>query len=336
MTKTTQAVAPRPAQQVAKVPVTIATCLLSPKWKDEVQKVIPAGIMIDAMLRVARTRASDDKIAKCDPTSFLQALLKCGRAGLYPDGREAHLVAFGTEVQAIFDWKGIVALAGRAGILVTPKLVYSGDTFSVEEDDGNGKTRVTHKVNYMRARGDLVLAYSRAVLPSGQVDYEFMTADEVEETRKTYSRAKDSTPWKESWGEMAKKTVIKRHSKRWDMSPEIRQAINGDDDTFGQQPEQPKGPSKPIFKTTVEADEPKKPEPESKPAQDTEGADLESALLKLMMRDNIEEGQLVVFLRTIAMAEPDDDQLSDLDDQTKASVLAQWDEFVVKIREQSQ
>lgn len=219
-------------QALVKQEPTVLSCIGSDVWKEEVQKVIPKEIALEAMLRVGRSVASDPKFANVDPKSFLLALLKCSRAGLYPDGREAHLIAFGREVQAIFDVKGICALAGRAGILVTPKIVLEKDEFEVQEDDGAGKTKVTHRADYRKPRGEIQVVYSRAVMPNGAVDYEIMSADEVEHVRQTFSRAKDSTPWKNSWGEMAKKTVIKRHSKRWDMSPELRQALNADDDSL--------------------------------------------------------------------------------------------------------
>lgn len=233
-------------QAIQKQEPTVLSCIGSDVWKEEVQKVIPKEIALEAMLRVGRSVASDPKFNNVDPKSFLLALLKCGRAGLYPDGREAHLIAFGRDVQVIFDVKGICALAGRAGILVTPKVVFENDQFEVEEDDGTGKTKVVHKVDYRKPRGEIQAVYSRAVMPSGQVDYEIMSADEVERVRQTFSRAKDSTPWKNSWGEMAKKTAVKRHSKRWDMSPEIRQALNADDDSLQDAKEM--RVSAPIFK----------------------------------------------------------------------------------------
>lgn len=232
-----------------KQPLTVLSCLGSEVWKEEVGKVIPKEIVLEALLRVARSTASDPKFNNADPKSFLLALLKCARAGLYPDGREAHLITFGKDVQAVFDVKGICSLASRAEILVTPKLVFENDEFTVEEDDGTGKTRIRHSVNYRESRGAIKAVYSRAVMKDGQVDYEIMSADEVESVRQHYSRAKDSSPWKNSWGEMAKKTVIKRHSKRWDMSPEIRQAMNADDDSL--QLDRPPTPVKPIFSSST-------------------------------------------------------------------------------------
>lgn len=304
---------------LSKSPPTVLSCIGSDVWKEEVAKVIPKEIALDALLRVARSTASDNKFANCDPKSFLLALLKCGRAGLYPDGREAHLIAFGKDVQAVFDVKGICSLAGRAGILVTPKLVFENDEFTVEEDDGNGKTKILHRVNYRAPRGAIQAVYSRAVMKDGQVDYEIMSADEVEQVRQHYSRAKDSSPWKNSWGEMAKKTVIKRHSKRWDMSPEIRQALNSDDDTAP-----PIGASRlatPIFKAkAIELP----PEPEVVVNWHFE---LCKKTHELCKRDEIESKTLAEFMQSVGLLEEGELNVSLASEEGLKTVLDNWEDF---------
>lgn len=317
-------------------------CVSSDKWKEEVAKVIPNGIAVEAMLRVARSVATDSKFANCEPTSFLSALLKCARAGLYPDGREAHLIAFGRDVQAIFDVKGICALASREGITVTPKLVHANDEFEVDEDDGAGKTRVLHKVDYRKSRGEIAAVYSRATLPNGQVDYEFMTTEEVEQVRNHYSRAKESTPWKNSWGEMAKKTVIKRHSKRWDLSPETRSALNSDDDSAPPLAGEVKPPAAPLFKgpaPVVEAPPPAPPaappkEARPKPARPTN--DPVASVRQMCKVSDIKEETLIGFLKLIGMAEESDTTLEEVNNgnsETMGLVMAQWDEFSARMKE---
>lgn len=298
-------------------PPNILDCIGSDQWKVEVGKVIPKEVTLEAVLRVARSVASEQKFSQCDPRSFLLALLKCARSGLYPDGREAHLIPFGREVQAVFDWKGMVALANRAGYLVTPKLVHENDKFEVHEDDGTGQTKITHQADYRRPRGEVQAVYSRAVRPDGKVDYEIMTAEEVEQTRQQYSKAKDSSPWKNSYGEMMKKTVIKRHSKRWDLSPEIRQALNADDDapSFNE----PKVAT-PIFKT--------KPAVVDVPPGKSELEQVQ----ELMKKDDIQEATLMEFLEAVGLA-VDVEDVANLHPTTLLTVIEQWPEFVSKIRE---
>lgn len=251
-----------PQQAVQKAPLSLAQCVNSDTWKTEIQKVIPKELVIDAFLRVTRTVASERKFAECDQRSFLSALLKCARAGLAPDGIHAHLIPFGKEVTCIFDWKGVVDLAARNSIEVIPKVICEFDKFSVEEDDGTGKTVVHHSWG-QENRGTITGYYSRARRKDGSVDYEFMSRDEVEETRKNYSNARNSKAWQNSFDEMAKKTVIKRHSKRWPISQEIRAAIQSDDDGITDTPALTV--AKPIFESAppaIKVLKQPKPEPE--------------------------------------------------------------------------
>lgn len=327
--------APNTAMARPKDSPNLLTCIASDQWKQEVTKVLPKDITLEAVLRVARSVASEARFAQCEPRSFLLALLKCARAGLYPDGREAHLIPFGKEVQAIFDWKGLVALANRAGYLVTPKLVHENDVFEVDEDDGSGQTKVLHKADYRKPRGEVQAVYSRVVRPDGRVDYEIMTAEEVEQTRKQYSRAKDSSAWKNSWPEMAKKVCVKRHSKRWDLSPEIRQAINADDDApvFNEPPK----PTKPIFskpaQPAAQLEMPAIPAQESEP-----DAESESPLAKvksLCAEAKTPESTLIEFLSVIGLAN-DGENLSTVGDDALAMVISQWPEFSARINEVKQ
>ncbi len=56
-----------------------------------------------------------------------------------------------------------------------------------------------------------------------------MSKDEVEAIRKR-SRSGSSGPWVTDWNEMAKKTVFRRHSKWLPLSPDLRDAIEKDED----------------------------------------------------------------------------------------------------------
>jgi hypothetical protein len=59
-----------------------------------------------------------------------------------------------------------------------------------------------------------------------------MTVEEIEKTR-AVSRSKDDGPWVQWWGEMARKTVAKRHAKVLPMSNDARAALARDDEADG-------------------------------------------------------------------------------------------------------
>jgi hypothetical protein len=78
-------------------------------------------------------------------------------------------------------------------------------------------------------RGDTVGAYAIIRLTSGEVIQEVMDHDEIERIR-GFSKAKDSPAWKNHWGEMARKTVLKRAAKSAPTSAEMLQLLDRDDD----------------------------------------------------------------------------------------------------------
>ena len=81
----------------------------------------------------------------------------------------------------------------------------------------------------------------------------------------TFSKAKDADAWKKSWNEMAKKTVIRRHSKRWPLSGEIAAAFSDEAE------ERPQSFSRPSLNGGDLVEVISKPEPE---IDDGEGTDL--------------------------------------------------------------
>lgn len=208
----------------------IRDLLQSDNVKSQLAMVLPKHLTADRMARVACTAIlKTPKLAQCRPESLLQALMVCSQAGLEPDGRNAHLIPYGDQVQVIFDYKGLVALAKRNGVDVKAEVVRANDDFEYLADDGSGKTILRHSFNAFADRGGIVGVYSRAIEDGKSPDYEIMSVDEVNSIRKR-SRASDSGPWVTDYSEMAKKTAIRRHSKRWNLSLEVAEAINGDDD----------------------------------------------------------------------------------------------------------
>lgn len=230
---TTQALAQRPpVSPVVAAKRDIQSFLQSDRVKQQMALALPKHITPDRMVRVALTAIlRNPALMQCSQESLLNSLMRCSQVGLEPDGRNAHLIPYGNKCEAIFDWKGLVNLARRNGVLCTAKLVCQRDTFIVKEDDGTGKSSIIHEIDYAQPRGDVYAVYSRAKT-GDDVDYEIMTKDEIEYVRNTFSRAKDADAWSKSWGEMAKKTVIRRHSKRWPLDAEIAAAFEDEAETI--------------------------------------------------------------------------------------------------------
>lgn len=205
----------------------IRTLIQSDAVKQQLALVLPKHLTADRMARVALTSImKTPKLGLCSPESLLQALMLCSQAGLEPDGRNAHLIPYGDQVQVIFDWKGLVSLAKRNGIQnIAAEIVCENDTFEWHRD-GEG-LHFKHRIEFRKPRGNMFAAY--CIWKDGsQFDGEVMTIEEVEGIRKR-SRAGNAGPWVTDFNEMAKKTVIRRASKKWPLDSEVAEAMNDAD-----------------------------------------------------------------------------------------------------------
>jgi len=217
------------SNQVAVKTKDVRDLLQSERILDQVRLALPAHMTPDRMVRVMCTAMlRNPKLLDCRQESLVEALMICSQAGIEPDGRNAHLIPYGDKVQVIFDYKGLVAIAERNGVeSIYADRVCENDQFEAWVEEGAKKLR--HRVDWKKQRGN-PYAYYASCIRNNRLDYEVMTKDEVDAIRKR-SRASGSGPWVTDYDEMAKKTVLRRMSKRWDLSPEARDAITADDDT---------------------------------------------------------------------------------------------------------
>jgi recombination protein RecT len=218
MSDTTTAVANRPA--------TIRDELQGDAFKRAIGQVLPKHLTPDRMARVAiMAMTKNPKLAQCDRTSFFGAMMTLSQYGLEPDGRRAHLIPYGTTCQLVIDYKGLVELAMRSGLVsnIHADVVCEEDEFSYK----NGE--VNHEPNLRKERGAVFAVYAIAKFKDGAEKSEVMSLSEVEAIRKR-SKSGTSGPWVTDWNEMAKKTVFRRLSKWLPLSPEFRDAVEADTD----------------------------------------------------------------------------------------------------------
>jgi recombination protein RecT len=213
----------------AKKPATIRDHLQSDAFKDAVAKALPKHLTPDRFLRVAATALTKTpKLAQCEQASFFNALLSLSQYGLEPDGRRAHLIPYGNQCQLIIDYKGLVELVMRSGVVskIHADVVCDNDVF--EFDMGEVKA---HKIDLRKERGAVFATYALCVFKDGATAAAVMSREEVEAIRKR-SRSGSNGPWVTDWNEMAKKTAFRRLSKWLPLSSEVRDAVDGDDDVI--------------------------------------------------------------------------------------------------------
>lgn len=194
-----------------------------------------------------QTINKNPQLQKCTRESFLQAVLNISNIGLSlnPAAKEAYLIPRWNSATKQMDatlepgYIGLVKLLTDAGSItsILCQLVYQNDSF--EMDLANNLNPVKHKPELTRTkRGNISGCYALATLLDKTRQVEYMCVDEINEIRErseTYKAFKEgkikSCTWETDWGEMARKTVIKRIYKylpRTEKMLQVDEAIEQD------------------------------------------------------------------------------------------------------------
>lgn len=223
------------------------------KVAQQIQMVLPSHITVEKFQRVLMAAVkADPELLRADRRSLLNACEKCAIDGLIPDKREAALVVFkrnykdgqGAWQQALEVAYMPMVYGLRKKILqsgeitdITCKVVYRAEVeqgaFIYEEGT---ERMLRHRPLLEMSReqttdDQIVAAYSMATYKDGSKSYEVMRRFEIDEVRecsqtgatkdKKGNPRKPSGPWVDWFGEQAKKTVMRRHSKSLPMSSDI-------------------------------------------------------------------------------------------------------------------
>lgn len=215
-------------------------------YKREVARALPRGWDAERFLRALQTlvRATPKLLdPSLDKVTLLAYLMRTAQLGLTP-GIHTHPVPFSNhgklEVQFIMGYKGAAELIRRSGYIekITTAVVREDDIFKVEL---GSEPRVTHVPSLAGDERPLAHVYSLVWFKdSKDWDVEVMSRQQVDSIMR---RAKGSGkcvekdgvwtaeygPWATDYDEMARKTVLMRHSKRLPMSDEDRRAFDNDE-----------------------------------------------------------------------------------------------------------
>lgn len=214
-----------------------------------------AGFEIDRVKReisfAIQSINKSAQLQKCSRDSLLQAVLNVSNVGLTlnPAAKEAYLIPRWSSLtqsnEASLDpsYIGLVKLLTDTGSVksMVCQLVYQNDKFEI--DLANNHSPVIHRPELSREkRGEIIGVYALATLLDGTRQVEWMDKSEVEEIRgrsETYkafvAQKIKACTWVSDFGEMMRKTVIKRIYKylpRTDRMQKIDNAIDLDNEDY--------------------------------------------------------------------------------------------------------
>jgi recombination protein RecT len=240
-----------PAQEnrpASKVDAFIAD-VLPPSEAQGIFSALPAHVRPERFRRnLANALMQQPNLMKCHPRMVTREVAKIAALGLLLDPQlgEAYLIPGKTrsgnyeyEPQARVGYRGLIKLARQSGEVATvyARDVCENDRFHVVEGT---QRSIVHEPDYRSDRGAPKAYYAVFTLRDGTADFEVMSIGEIHRIRdrsdayRAFKAGKiKSTPWGTDEGEMSKKTVLRRLSKRMPMSPDLAELL-GREDEFDQ------------------------------------------------------------------------------------------------------
>ena len=208
-------------------------------YEGQIAKALPSVMTPERFSRIAMTAVTKSPtLGRCTPGSFMGARLTAAQLGLEPNTPlgQAYLIPYKNkgvlECQFQLGYRGLIELAHRSGELrsIEAHIVYENDEFEYEL----GLEPKLKHVPAMKNKGKIAWVYAVYKLNSGGFGFEVMSKEDIEEHKEKYSKAaqRGFSPWKNSWEEMAKKTVIKKALKYAPLKTDFVKAVREDEATF--------------------------------------------------------------------------------------------------------
>ena len=234
---------------------------------------LPKHVSPEKFVRVVMTAIqTTPALLEADRRTLFASATKAAQMGLLPDGREGAIVTFKNQAQWMPMVAGIMKMVRNSGEISTwsVQAVYENDNFEFSLGDDE---HIRHRPA-LSGRGKIIAVYSIVTMKDGEKSREVMSVEDVNAIR-ARSRSGNSGPWATDFSEMAKKTVVRRHSKRLPMSTDLDEALKADDELF--MPPEP-APAPAAAEPQAEAPKPKRAsrlqkvaEQAPPPAHDDEG-----------------------------------------------------------------
>jgi recombination protein RecT len=265
----------------------------------EFETALPTAIPADRFIRTVVTAVQmQPDLLGADRRTLMSACMKAAQDGLLLDGREAGLSVYndrqngGKTVAYLPMVGGIMKKVRQSGEIssIRAHVVYEGDQFEYELGD---EERIIHKPSLSQQGGKALAVYAIARFKDGDIQREVMSFAQVEKIR-AKATGIGKACWASEWGEMAKKTVIRRLAKRLPSSNDLDQVLQSDNAL-----------SQGVTQVAVIDEQPAQP------------AAIEAAPVTVAALNR----QIAAASETAAVSEPDSDETSPVEDDAEQKVL---------------
>jgi|TARA_R110000744_G_scaffold287065_1_gene398312 recombination protein RecT len=198
---------------------------VKPQWEQSLGKAFTKFQSINpekALIELSFAKQifeSNSYLQRCEPQSVMNAVLNVARTSitLNPIMKLAYLIPRKNKCVLEFSYMGLVSLLKDNNCIknISAHIVYSDEEFKFDIS----QNKILHTPKYADSESEhnnrkVYGAYSRAVLPTNEVIYEFMPFWELEKIKNTSEGSSNKySAWNNWTDEMYKKSVIKRHFK---------------------------------------------------------------------------------------------------------------------------
>lgn len=198
---------------------------------EKLQALLPEAMKGQAQRLVNRAMlyfSGKKDVQQCPAADFIKIVLQAAEMGLALDGRLCHAAPFKKVWQCIPDYKGLIAVAKRLGLIEDLHLdvICEHDRYAHKEE-GAGTTFWHERPPMGEDRGKVVGAYCRLRFHTGRFRIVDMDLAELEAIRRR--AAYQAGPWSTDTNEMYKKTVCKRALKLYAEDPGMQAALEAED-----------------------------------------------------------------------------------------------------------
>lgn len=215
-----------------------------PKMQAQIQASLPPSVSLSRFTAVTIAAINHNPdLTSADRQSFYNAVVRAAQEGLLPDGQDAFLNIYptnvGTRDQPRWIRKvqyqrmvgGVIKQFKKAGIDAYACCVYENEDFTTWNDEAG--QHISHKLMpFSNKRGEMIGAYAVAPMPSGKPIVAFMDMEAIGKARDA-SKSKEGPAWRVWFDRMAEKSVLHRLRKRVAILDEEAAAeLNKLDDEF--------------------------------------------------------------------------------------------------------
>jgi recombination protein RecT len=213
---------------VVAEPTAVEQALRRPDRREALMALLGDAVPIERFEQIViQSVYRNPDLQRASLASLLDAVRQAATSRLEPTGilGEGYLIRYGNEAQFEYGYRGLMKLARRSGQVaaIDSQIVYQNDEFEILL---GSEPRIVHRPILEGDRGSYRGAYAYARLTTGELISEWMRLADVEAVRKVSRNGQGSnSPWVNHWGEMARKTVLKRLMKRLPLGADAESAL---------------------------------------------------------------------------------------------------------------